>query len=109
MRYNRLFSSSPLHPMSIVVFHLHNSAEDGQNPLWQPHCHAYADSEMSQALADCQTLRADPRNAHVCISSEMREMVGGLGVAAVENGRTPDGHVYDWSKAGRAGAVRRHK
>ncbi|MDH1676282.1 hypothetical protein ABE607_02020 [Comamonas aquatica] len=29
------------------------------------------------------------------------------GRAAVENGRTPDGEPYDWSKAGRAGAVRR--
>ena len=95
--------------MSIVVFHLHNTAPEDQTPSWQPQCRAYGDHAMSQALADCQQLRADPRNAHVCISSEMREMVGGLGVAAVENGLTPDGHVYDWSKAGRVGAVRRHR
>ena len=93
--------------MSIVVFHLHNSAPDEQAPVWEPVSHAYLDSEMSQALAQCQTLRADPRNAHVCISSELREMVGIMGVSAVENGRTPDGEVYEWSKAGRAGAARR--
>lgn len=93
--------------MSIVVFHLHNPAPEGQPPVWQPHCQAFSDQEMGAALAQCQQLRADPRNAHVCISSELREMVGVLGVAAVENGRTPDGQVYDWSKAGRAGAVRK--
>lgn len=93
--------------MGIVVFHLYNSEPEGQTPVWQPQCHAFSDSEMGQALAQCQTLRSDPRNAHVCISSELREMVGIMGVAAVEHGRTPDGEVYDWSKAGRAGAVRR--
>lgn len=93
--------------MSIVVFYLHNTEPEGQPPLWQPECQAYTDKEMGNALAACQTLRADPRNAHVCISSELREMVGTMGVSAVENGRTPDGEVYDWSKAGRAGAVRR--
>ena len=29
-------------------------------------------------------------------------------VAAVENGRTPDGEPYDWSKAGRAGNSRKN-
>lgn len=93
--------------MSIVVFHLHNIEPEGQAPIWQARSHAYSDKEMSQALADCQTLRSDARNMHVCISSELREMVGTMGVAAVEGGRTPDGEVYEWSKAGRAGAVRR--
>lgn len=93
--------------MSIVVFHMHNSQPEGQTPEWLPQSLAYSDSEMSQALAHCQQLRTDPRNAHVCISSELREMVGIMGVSAVENGRTPDGEVYDWSKAGRAGAARR--
>jgi len=35
--------------------------------------------------------------------------VGKPGVAAVENGKTPDGHDYDWSKATRAGAIKRHE
>lgn len=93
--------------MSIVVFHLHNAEPEDQAPVWLAQCHAYSDREMNQALAHCQTLRSNPRNAHVCISSELRDMVGIMGVSAVENGRTPDGEVYDWSKAGRAGAVRR--
>ena len=35
--------------------------------------------------------------------------VGKPGVAAIENGKTPDGLDYDWSKAGRAGAIKRHE
>lgn len=35
--------------------------------------------------------------------------VGKPGVAAVENGKTPDGHNYDWSKASCAGAIKRHE
>ena len=93
--------------MSIVVFHLRNIAPEDQSPVWQTHSQLFTDQEMGQALAQCQVLRSDPRNAHVCISSELRTMVGVMGVAAVENGRTPDGEVYDWSKAGRAGAARR--
>lgn len=93
--------------MSIVVFHLHNAQPEGQTPEWLPQSNSYSDQAMRQALADCQSLRADPRNAHVCISSELRDMVGILGVSAVEDGRTPDGEVYEWSKAGRAGAARR--
>ena len=93
--------------MSIVVFYLHNHASEGEVPVWQPQAEPFSDKEMTQALNRCQGLRADARNMHVCISSELRDMVGTMGVAAVENGRTPDGHAYEWSKAGRAGAVRR--
>ena len=35
-------------------------------------------------------------------------MVGPIGVSAVEDGKTPDGHDYEWSKAGRAGKSRRN-
>lgn len=94
--------------MSIVVFYLHNTAADAQTPQWEPQCIAYSDAQMGEALAQCQALRSNPRHAHVTISSELREMVGPVGVAAVENGQTPDGHAYDWSKAGRAGASRKN-
>ena len=94
--------------MSIIVYHLCNTASP-EAPVWEPRCDAFTDAQMSQALAHCQALRSDPRHAHVCISSELRDMVGLAGVSAVENGRTPDGEVYDWSKAGRAGAVKRHR
>jgi hypothetical protein len=101
------FSALPS-TMSIVVFYLRNHSPEGQEPAWQPQCLSYGDAQMSEALAQCQALRGDPRHAHVTISSELRDMVGRIGVAAVENGRTPDGHAYDWSKAGRAGASRRN-
>lgn len=96
--------------MGIVVFYLRNNVEDAEaeQPDWQPQCLAYSDKQMSEALAQCQRLRADPRHAHVVMSSELRDMVGQVGVAAVEDGRTPDGELYDWSKAGRAGLSRRN-
>ena len=93
--------------MSIVVYYLHNTQPEGE-AHWQAQCLAYTDQQMGEALAQCQTLRADPRNAHVVISSELRDMVGKVGVAAVEDGVTPDGHAYEWSKAGRAGASRKN-
>lgn len=94
--------------MSIVVYYLHNSSPEGAEPAWQALCQSFSDAQMSEALKQCQLLRGDTRNAHVTISSELRAMVGPIGVAAVENGQTPDGHAYDWSKAGRAGASRRN-
>lgn len=44
---------------------------------------------------------------HVCMSSEPDGMIGKPGVAAVEDGKTPDGEDYEWSKAGRAGRMKR--
>lgn len=94
--------------MSIVVFYLQNTRPEGEAPAWLPHCLPYTDAQMGEALAQCQSLRTDPRHAHVTISSELRDMVGPVGVAAVEDGHTPDGERYDWSKAGRAGASRKN-
>ena len=94
--------------MSIVVYFLRNDSPDEQAPGWLAQCEPFSDAQMGEALQLCQTLRNDPRNAHVTISSELRDMVGPVGVAAVENGQTPDGHSYEWSKAGRAGASRRN-
>ena len=94
--------------MSIVVFYLRNLSSQGQEPAWQSLCQSFTDAQMGEALKLCQTLRVDASNAHVVISSELRDMVGQVGVAAVENGQTPDGEAYDWSKAGRAGASRKN-
>ncbi|UUC92406.1 MULTISPECIES: hypothetical protein [Comamonas] len=94
--------------MSIAVFYLRNSEPEGQTPVWQPQCRAFSDAQMGEALALCQQLRKDERNAHVVISSELRDMVGPVGVSAVEDGKTPDGFDYQWSKAGRAGASRKN-
>ena len=94
--------------MSIVVYSLRNHQPEGEQPQWLPQCLPFSDSQMSEALKQCQLLRGDLRNAHVTISSELRDMVGPVGVAAVEDGQTPDGQAYEWSKAGRAGASRKH-
>jgi hypothetical protein len=40
------------------------------------------------------------------MASENAQSVGRPGVDAVVNGKTPDGHDYDWSKADRAGKPR---
>jgi hypothetical protein len=44
---------------------------------------------------------------HVSLSTDFSHHVGKPGVAAVEDGKTPDGHAYEWSKAGRAGKTRK--
>ncbi len=94
--------------MSIVVFYLHNPSPEGEPPRWHAQYQHFDDKQMGEALQQCQELRSDTRNAHVVISSELRDMVGLAGVNAVEGGLTPDGHAYEWSKAGRAGASRKN-
>ena len=44
----------------------------------------------------------------VTMVAEDPNQVGKPGVDAVENGKTPDGQVYEWSKAGRAGKPRKN-
>jgi hypothetical protein len=39
----------------------------------------------------------------VTMVSENPQHVGKQGVDSISDGKTPDGQVYDWSKAGRAG------
>ncbi len=51
--------------------------------------------------------RRDAGCRFVVMAAEDPNQVGKPGVDAVVNGKTPDGHPYDWSKAGRAGQVRR--
>lgn len=75
--------------MSIVVYYLRNQQPEGEQPQWLPQCLPFSDTQMSEALKQCQLLRGDLRNAHVTISSELRDMVGPVGVAAVEDGQTP--------------------
>ena len=94
--------------MSIVVFYLRNTSDEAATPTWQPHCLPFTDAQMGEALQKCQALRGDPLNMHVTISSELRDMVGEIGVTSVEGGLTPSGEVYEWSKAGRAGASRKN-
>lgn len=85
--------------MSVVVFWLAPVGESF-SPEYEP-C-----ADTSVALKFCATLRSQGMH-HVVISSEFGEQVGKMGVDAVVDGKTPDGHPYDWSKADRAGKARR--
>jgi hypothetical protein len=51
--------------------------------------------------------KRDAGHTFVTMASMDVNSVGKPGVDAVEGGKTPDGHDYTWSKAGRAGKVRR--
>ena len=87
--------------LGIVVYWLEG---DGDAAL--PVCEFFANSELTQALAWAEAQRKQGHR-HVSISTELEGSVGRPGVSAVEGGRTPDGEVYEWSKAGRAGKARR--
>lgn len=69
--------------------------------------------KLSAALAHCEHLRwlraNEPARAisHITMVSEMPDSVGKPGVDSVSDGKTPDGLPYEWSKAGRAGNMRR--
>ena len=65
-----------------------------------------ANAELKAAL-DCVESRRRAGMAHVSLSTDFSHHVGKPGVAAVEDGKTPDGQAYEWSKAGRAGKPRR--
>lgn len=87
--------------MGIVVYWL-----EGEGESAVPVCEFFGSAELTRALAWAEDRRRQGHR-HVSISTELEDHVGQAGVAAVEGGRTPDGEVYDWSKAGRAGKVRR--
>jgi hypothetical protein len=73
---------------------------DGNNQI-----HAQQTDNLVTALR----LTNEMRNAgytFVTMASENPLQVGKLGVDAVVDGKTPDGHDYDWSKADRAGKPR---
>lgn len=87
--------------MSIVVYWL-----EGDGDAAMPVCEFFSGQALTQALA-CAEQQRRTGCRHVTISTELADQVGPPGVAAVEGGRTPDGQAYDWSKAGRAGKVRK--
>jgi len=72
-----------------------------------PECEYFEPSQMTEALALMNELRKDPSNEFVTFASQDPNSVGKPGVDSIENGKTPDGHPYEWSKAGRAGKMRR--
>lgn len=87
--------------MGIVVYWL-----EGEGEGMLPRCRCFGGTELTQALAWAEDRRR-AGHRHVSISTELAGSVGRPGVAAVEGGLTPDGEAYEWSKAGRAGKVRK--
>ena len=57
----------------------------------------FGDTELLPALARTEALRRMGRT-HVILSTDLTASVGKPGVAAVEDGKTPDGEPYDWRK-----------
>ena len=75
--------------MSIVIYYL--------SPDLVAHRALFEDAQFSAALDHVKFLR-DSGQLHVCMSNEPSDLVGKMGVTSVENGKTPDGHDYDWKK-----------
>lgn len=78
--------------MSIVVFWL--------DPVGAPHHQEFPSTDLLPALKFSEERRREGMH-HVCISTELAESVGKGGVNAVENGKLPDGHTYDYDKSHR--------
>ena len=78
--------------MTIIVFWL--------EPGGEPAHHEFPSSDLLPALKYSEERRREGKR-HVCLSTELPDSVGQGGVSAVEQGRLPDGHVYDFNKAHR--------
>lgn len=68
-------------------------------------------SQNEELLTNALEIVKEKRNAgysFVTMVAEDPNQVGKPGVDAVVNGKTPDGQIYEWSKAGRAGKPRKH-
>ena len=81
--------------MSIVVFWIDEHEQKTSHKK-------FTDAELSLALKTAEDRRKSGYS-HVCISSEMDNQVGKSGVSSVEDGKTPDGLDYEWSKQHRGG------
>jgi hypothetical protein len=68
--------------------------------------------DMSKALAWMEDLRkraAQDRISAITLCSEMDNNVGKMGVDTVKDGKTPNGHVYDWNKESLIGRTKGSK
>ena len=65
-------------------------------------CKSVEVAELNTAISEAEGLRKKRRDGadirHVTMSAEYDDMVGQIGVTAVENGKTPDGQDYTWKK-----------
>lgn len=68
----------------------------------EPCCQDFPSNEMSKALTFCEQLRtrrrAGERISFITFTSEVPDLVGEAGVAAVTDGKLPDGTDYTWRK-----------
>lgn len=69
--------------------------------------HGQEATEIVPALQIAKDKR-DAGYSFVTMVSENTQHVGKQGVDTIVDGKTPDGHDYDWSKAGRAGRPRKN-
>jgi len=85
--------------MSVVVFWLESYETDSLAPcvVTDSQHKQFTDDEFMDAMKFAETLRKNGRQ-HVSISTQLSDCVTKPGVAAVENGKTPDGHDYEWCK-----------
>jgi len=96
--------------MSIIVYWAlpdHNFVNEPPNEYFIPYCKSFEDKDFSAAMKHMEVIRREGRASHVSFSSEPSGLVGKPGVDTVADGKTPDGHQYEWSKAHRAGASKR--
>ncbi len=87
----------------IVVFWLDSALSDKD----ESRSKKFETNEMLKALEYMNGLRATPFITHVTMCSEMPGSVGKPGVDSVVDGKTPDGQPYTWSKADRAGKMKK--
>lgn len=64
-------------------------------------------SEMTEALNFMNDLRKLEGVEFVTFVCQDCNSVGKAGVDSIENGMTPTGHKYEWSKQRRAGAIKK--
>lgn len=89
-----------------MVFWMQQDAVFGDRQMRASGAH-FEMNEMQQALAFMADLRKKDTTQFVTMVSQNSNSVGRPGVDSVVDGKTPDGQEYDWSKAGRAGAMRK--
>ena len=65
------------------------------------------ETQLTRALEVVKEKR-DAGHTFVTMVAEDPRQVGKPGVDAVVDGKTPDGHDYEWSKSGRAGKPRKN-
>jgi hypothetical protein len=83
--------------MSIIVYWIQPATSEMFPNMSEPRARSFRASELKEALDFCQQQRAAGLR-HVSLSSENADSIGKPGVDSVVDGKTPDGHDYNWMK-----------